>query len=57
MSGESVKRMESDADIVETLTNLGYRRDDVKTALQKVDKSVTGLELRLKAALKILGKK
>ncbi|MEK7546979.1 MAG: Holliday junction branch migration protein RuvA [Patescibacteria group bacterium] len=57
MSGEAVKRMESDADIVETLTNLGYRRDDVKTALQKVDKSVTGLELRLKAALKILGKK
>lgn len=57
MSGEAVKRMESDADIVETLTNLGYRRDDAKAALQKVDKEVTGLELRLKAALKILGKK
>ncbi len=57
MSGEAVKRMESDADIVETLTNLGYRREDAKTALQKVDKDVTGLELRLKAALKILGKK
>jgi len=57
MSGEAVKRMESDADIVETLTNLGYRREDAKAALQKLDKEVTGLELRLKAALKILGKK
>ena len=57
MSGEAVKRMESDADIVETLTNLGYRREDTKAALQKVDKEITGLELRLKAALKILGKK
>ena len=57
MSGEAVKRMESDADIVETLTNLGYRKDDAKTALEKVDKTVVGLELRLKAALKILGKK
>lgn len=57
MSGEAVKRMESDADIVETLTNLGYRREDAKAALQKVEKEVTGLELRLKSALKILGKK
>ena len=56
-SEESVKRMESDADIVETLTNLGYRREDTKAALQKVGKEITGLELRLKAALKILGKK
>ncbi len=57
MSSEAVKRMESDADIVETLANLGYRRDEAKVALQKVDKEVVGLEPRLKAALKILGKK
>ncbi|HUX35957.1 MAG TPA: Holliday junction branch migration protein RuvA [Candidatus Paceibacterota bacterium] len=57
MSSEAVKRMESDADIVETLTNLGYRRDEAKVALQKVGKDVTGLEPRLKEALKILGKK
>lgn len=56
-SEEAVKRMESDADIVETLSNLGYRREDARTALQKLDKSVVGLESRLKAALKILGKK
>lgn len=57
MSGEAVKRMESDADIAETLVTLGYRRDEAKTALQKVGKDVVGLEPRLKAALKILGKK
>lgn len=57
MSSEAVKRMESDADIVETLANLGYRRDEAKIALQKVGKEITGLESRLKAALKILGKK
>lgn len=57
MSGEAVKRMESDADIIETLSNLGYRREDAKNALQKVEKEAVGLELRLKAALKILGKK
>ena len=57
MSGEAVKRMESDADIVETLVGLGYRREDARNVLQKLEKSITGLEPRLKAALKILGKK
>lgn len=57
-SEESVKKMESDADIVETLTSLGYRREEAKVALQKVDEKITSLEVRLKAALKILsGKK
>ncbi len=57
-SEESVKKMESDADIVETLTGLGYRRDEAKVALQKVDEKITSIEGRLKAALKILsGKK
>jgi Holliday junction DNA helicase RuvA len=53
-SEESVKKMESDADIVETLTGLGYRRDEVRVALQKVDGKIVSLEGRLKAALKIL---
>ncbi len=56
-SAEAVKKMESDADIVETLAGLGYRREDARNALQKIDKSIAGLEARLKAALKILGKK
>lgn len=57
-SEESVKKMGSDVDIVETLTGLGYRRDEAKVALQKVDEKIVSIEGRLKAALKILsGKK
>ena len=54
-SGMAVKKMESDADLVDTLISLGYKRDQAASALQKVDGKITGLEERLKAALKILG--
>jgi len=57
-SQESVKKMEDDRDIIETLINLGYRREEVKAALQKVEDRSLGMEGRLKEALKILsGKK
>lgn len=54
---DSVQKMESDADLLETLVSLGYRRETAKTALQKVEASVIKLEDRLKEALKILNKK
>ncbi len=50
-----VGRMETDADLVETLVGLGYRRERAKSALEKVDEKITNLEERLKAALRILG--
>ena len=50
-----VGRMETDADLVETLVGLGYRREQAKAALSKVDEKIANLEERLKAALKILG--
>jgi holliday junction DNA helicase RuvA len=53
-SEATVKTMESDADIVETLVSLGYRRDQAKSALAKVDPKIINLEPRLKAALKNL---
>lgn len=53
-SSLTVGRMETDADLVETLAGLGYRREQVKAALQRVDEKITNLEERLKAALKIL---
>ncbi|OGZ01389.1 MAG: Holliday junction DNA helicase RuvA [Candidatus Liptonbacteria bacterium RIFCSPLOWO2_01_FULL_56_20] len=53
----AVRAMESDADLVETLTGLGYRRDQAKQALSRVDEKLTGLEERFKAALKLLGGK
>lgn len=52
-----VGRMETDADLVETLVGLGYRREQARAALGKVDEKVTNLEERLKTALRILGGK
>ena len=56
-SGLVVEKMEDDADIVEALTNLGYRREEARAALAKVDQKIRGTEERLKAALAILSKK
>jgi Holliday junction DNA helicase RuvA len=51
----TVKRMEGDADLVEALAALGYRREKAKEVLAGV--SETDLSARLKAALKVLSGK
>lgn len=56
-SGAMVEKMETDSDLVEALTSLGYRRDEARVALGKVKTDVKGTEERLKAALKILSAK
>ena len=56
-SGSMVEKMETDADLVEALSSLGYRREEARAALGKVDVKIVGVEARLKAALAILGKK
>lgn len=56
-SGEMVKKMEGDSDIVEALVGLGYKRESARMALEKVETAIVGLEARLKAALKVLGGK
>lgn len=56
-SGLVIEKMEGDADIVEALTGLGYRREEARTALAKVDPKVHDMEARLKAALAMLAKK
>lgn len=53
----AVKKMEVDSDLIETLVDLGYRREQVKAALEKVSPEISSLEARLKATLKILGGK
>ena len=55
-SGAVVKNMESDADIMEALVGLGYRRGEAQAALNNVPAAVVGMEKRLKAALALLGK-
>lgn len=56
-SGLVVEKMESDADLLEALASLGYRREEARVALGKVDPKIRGMEERLKAALAILSKK
>jgi len=56
-SGLIVEKMEGSADILEALVGLGYRREEARAALAKVDPKLQTTEERLKAALGILGKR
>jgi holliday junction DNA helicase RuvA len=53
-SGLVIEKMETDADLIEALSGLGYRREEARAALAKVDAKVVGVEDRLKAALAVL---
>jgi Holliday junction DNA helicase RuvA len=53
-AGSVVEKMEGDADLIEALSNLGYRREEARAALGKVDGNTTDVTDRLKAALKLL---
>ncbi|MDP1689294.1 MAG: Holliday junction branch migration protein RuvA [bacterium] len=55
-SGELVATMQSDADVIGALQNLGFAQRDAQEALQKVDVSIEGAPGRLKAALRLLKK-
>ena len=56
-SGAVVEKMQTDSDLVEALTSLGYRREEARVALSKVDEKVIGTEDRLRAALAVLANK
>ncbi|RJP44922.1 Holliday junction branch migration protein RuvA [Candidatus Parcubacteria bacterium] len=56
-SAAALGAMESDADITEALIGLGYRRDEARRALERVDRKISKAGERLKAALKSLGRK
>ena len=56
-AGAVVEKMETDSDLVEALSNLGYRREEAREALAKVSKDVTGVEGRLRAALNELSRR
>lgn len=51
----TVRRMEGDTDLIDTLVGLGYKRDQAKAAIEKIAPETEGLESRLKAVLKVLG--
>jgi Holliday junction DNA helicase RuvA len=54
---DAVRRMDTDTDLIEALMSLGYRREEVRTALRAIDPAVVDLQERLKAALGHLGNK
>ena len=56
-SSKIVGIMESDQDIVEALSNLGYTKSQIKDTLTKVDSKVNKLEDRIKETLKLLRNK
>lgn len=56
-SGAVVEKMQTDSDLVEALTSLGYHRDQARVVLAKVDEKVVGTEDRLRAALALLSNK
>jgi Holliday junction DNA helicase RuvA len=56
-AGAVVEKMDTDADLVEALSSLGYRREEAREALAKVSAEVAGVEARLKEALRILSGK
>jgi Holliday junction DNA helicase RuvA len=53
-SEKLVGLMETDQDLMEALTNLGYTRGQAKEALGRINPKIIKLEERLKEALKIL---
>ena len=56
-SEESVKKMQTDSELLETLVDLGYGKDSARAALEKVDGKISDLGIRFKEALKILSGK
>lgn len=54
---QDASHLDSDADIIEALTNLGYSKQRAKEAVSKVDSEIQGFEERFKHALKNLNKK
>ncbi len=46
--------MESDSDIVDVLSNLGYTKEQARQATLKIDPKIKSIEDRIKVALKIL---
>ncbi len=51
---ETIKVMESDSDVYEALTSMGYTAKQAKNAIAKIGKDIEGTSDRLKAALKII---
>lgn len=54
---ETLRVMESDSDVYEALTSMGYSAKTAKDAISKIGKDAEGTSARLKAALRIIKSK
>jgi Holliday junction DNA helicase RuvA len=55
-SPESEKAMRDDSDVIEALKALGYKDNESREVLKKLDKSIKDTGAKVKAALKVLSK-
>ena len=51
---ETIKGMESDNDVYEALTSMGYSAKQAKNSISKIDKDIKGTSDRLREALKVI---
>lgn len=49
-------QFKEDTDVYEALLSLGYSARDARTTINEIEKTISGVENRVKAALKILGR-
>lgn len=54
-AAETVAKMESNADLEEALLSLGYKRDEVRQAIEKINTEGENFQERFREALKFLG--
>jgi len=52
---DTLQTLRDESDILEALKSLGYSQNEARDALKKVDPEATGMNARIKEALKILG--
>lgn len=56
-TAETVRQMEANADIEEALKSLGYKREEARAAIGKINPATKDFEARLKEALKNAGRR
>lgn len=56
-AGWTSDSLRGESDIIEALKSLGYSQTEARDALRQIPKSIEGASVRIKEALKILGKK
>ncbi|EKD23943.1 MAG: Holliday junction DNA helicase RuvA [uncultured bacterium] len=55
-AGEAIEFHEGDKDVKDALKQIGYKQGEIDEALKALPSDLQGTEVRLKAALKIIGK-